>query len=99
MNVARHAIPLTIRVLPSPALQQKIRDATEGAQFRLDTNRRAAELAAQALQWIDNEMLVHVLACNECRFHACRSMRAMRRASARADRSYQRALRRLHGGR
>lgn len=87
------------RVLLSADRQQEILAAAFEAEQRITEREREAEMAGQALQWIDSEMVAHVVACTECRFRACRTMRRQRRLYGQADRRYRRALRQLRGGR
>lgn len=99
MSVARNLIPENIAVLLSPSLASAIATAAFDAEQRLTEREQAAEDAACALQWLEGEMNRHVTLCLECRRHACRLLRTMRRDRNRADRRYQKALRRLNGGR
>jgi hypothetical protein len=96
MSVA-YAIPSAIRVLLSPTLQSEIVSAAYAAEQRVTTREQAAEVAAQALQWIGTEMDLHVRACDECRFRACIPLRRLRRQHGRAVQRYQRTLRQLRG--
>jgi hypothetical protein len=85
--------------LLSTERQQEILSAAAEAEQRIAARKREAEMSGQALQWIDTEMTAHVVACTECRFRACRTLRRQRRLFGQADRRYRRALRQLRGGR